>query len=399
MKRRLFFTLLVWCCILMQTAVLAAPTQNAAVKWDQQQGWLVLPIYFATDRELDINSTELNYKEQQMREGLNYGVKNIVVPLDAHASKQLSSLAASGWYRLPGNSKSTPSVNSLSMQQLKVPTQTLTKDQFLQKVREAIQKSPRKEALVYVHGCCADYKSSMQRAARIAEWFKVPVIMYDWTSPVVRTWLPELNEYRKNEITFEQSQDRFNEFLDTLEETLGARSITIMAHSLGNRFLDSAMKRRYDRYGQNPNHPKFNEVIYGCADVDARAFANHSGKAAWNGRVNRVYASAKDSALALSKRLHGKEPRLGSPGPVLDALSKTQKLDVIDVTAVGMNHELPFWVCSNMHRYGRPGERRDFDIVQQNEHYYVLRPKNAPPPSWWESLTRSVAGKTPKFPR
>lgn len=399
MKRRLFFNFAVCCCILLQSSAYAAPAKDAAKKWNQQVGWLVLPIFFATDRQLDINSSDLNYKEEQMPDGLNYGVKNVVVPLEAHAAKQLSALTPLGWCRLPGEGKTPPPIKNLGQEQLKTPTRTMKKDEFVGSVEKAINESPRKEVLVYVHGCCADFKTSIERAARLAQWFKVPVVMYDWTSPVVRTWLPELNEYRKNEVTYEQSQDRFNEFLDSLEEKFGAQRITVAAHSLGNRFLDAAMKRRYDRFGQNPHHTKFNEVIYGCADVDARAFANHSGKAAWNGRINRIYASEKDSALATSRRLHGKEPRLGSPGPVLDALSKTQKLDVVDVTDVGMNHELPFWVMSNMHRYGRPGEKRDFDILQKNPHYYVLRQKNVPAPTWWDFFRTSVAGKSANPPR
>jgi esterase/lipase superfamily enzyme len=98
---------------------------------------------------------------------------------------------------------------------------------------------------------------------------------------------------------------------------------------MGNRALTGALR---DLAMQaDPTLPPFNQVLLTAPDIDADVFKNDIVPAITK-MAKRVtlYASSKDEALLLSKKLHG-YPRAGEAG---SGIVIVPGMDTVDVTAV-----------------------------------------------------------------
>lgn len=337
--------------------------------WNKQIGWVTVPVFYVTDRQLNIQSGDLDYSERQRTDGLSYGVKNVTIPYTGHLNNYGKQLKAMGWHVL--SMEGQPDERFVSSAELQFPNRTYTREQFFEALDKAVELSDRKELLVHIHGCCVTYKNSMVNAAKLEGFYRVPIVLYDWTSPDFGPL--KLPEYLKNEETVKTAQVHFNEFVDSMESHIKPQQMAFSAHSMGNRLLDSFMTTRFYRWGGNADHPKFRECIFASADVDAKSFSKSTPKTAFNSRITRIYVSGQDPALMVSELVHGAASRLGRPGKVLPDLCQTEKMDVIDETELYLKHDLPDWLIANMHRYGRAGERDTYDVLKKGMHYYVVK--------------------------
>lgn len=345
------------------------PSYAGKQDWNKQIGWVTVPVFYVTDRHLNIQSGELDYSEQQRADGLSYGVKNITIPLTAHLNNYSKQLKRMGWHILSMDGQ--PHEKYVNSADLQFPNRTYSREEFFKALDKAASLSDRNEVLLHIHGCCVNYKNSMVNAAKLQGWYRVPIVLYDWTSPDFGPL--KLPEYWKNEGNVKAAQKQFNEFVDGLEHHMKPQQMAISAHSMGNRLLDGFMKNRFYRWGGNADHPKFKESIFAGADVDAKEFAKDSSKTAFNARITRVYISGQDPALMVSEMVHGAASRLGRPGKLLSNLCETDKMDVIDETELFIKHDLPEWLIANMHRYGRAGERNTYDVLQKGKHFYIVK--------------------------
>jgi esterase/lipase superfamily enzyme len=256
--------------------------------------------------------------------------------------------------------KPRPGVNA------NVPDRKMSGDEIVAAVRKYMESSGKTEIVIFVHGCCATFDTSMERAARVAAHMQVPVILYDWVSP------KGFSRYLENETLLEQTQDGFFDFLAEVETLFPERPITLIGHSMGAQFLDSALTRRFERYSCKGEIPRYKEIIFASADVDALSYIRHAEKVAANGKTTRIYVNNKDDRLDASSFAHGGFSRLGAPGNLLPGLCNTPGQDVIDDTALKPGHELPFDLVANMHRFGKPGNEGEFDLVPKGKNLFVF---------------------------
>ncbi len=130
---------------------------------------------------------------------------------------------------------------------------------------------------------------------------------------------------------------------------------------MGALILDQAMMRRAaQRQANSPSTPLYNELIMSNADMDAKTFLNHASLFNGNASKTRIYISTSDSRMEASALSHGGFHRLGEPGDLTNELSNVEGQELIDITANGTGHELPFWIVANYHRYGNLGPVKDF---------------------------------------
>jgi esterase/lipase superfamily enzyme len=190
--------------------------------------------------------------------------------------------------------------------------------------------------------------------------------MYDWASPV------GIGTYLKNEAAVDQSRDGFLEFFDAVLAKLPAAKITIIGHSMGNRFVDAALVRLHDKASALDSPVKLNEVIFAAADVDARAYANHCDKTATMAKVTRLYISDSDFALFSSDKAIHRYPRVGAPGALLKLLCKTPAQEVINATRLDIGHNMPFWLMADMHSLGKPAVVPAYNLKKVSENYFML---------------------------
>ena len=119
--------------------------------------------------------------------------------------------------------------------------------------------------------------------------------------------------YLVDETNVAWSVPHLKEFLVGVAKQSGARSVHLVAHSMGNR-AGAALKEL--SYEMGPDGPKFDDVVLTAPDIDAETFKQDLApsivKAA--GRVT-LYASSNDEALLFSKKVHG-YARAGESGSV-----------------------------------------------------------------------------------
>ena len=129
----------------------------------------------------------------------------------------------------------------------------LPESDFLAQVNDLIQKSPRREAFVFVHGYNVSFEDAARRTGQIARdlKFQGAPILYSWPSRA------SLFSYSADEATVEVSAVRFAEFLRKLAQSAGASVLHIIAHSMGNR----AVLLGLERLAREADPPKLNNVI------------------------------------------------------------------------------------------------------------------------------------------
>ncbi|HEX4641528.1 MAG TPA: alpha/beta hydrolase [Chthoniobacterales bacterium] len=198
--------------------------------------------------------------------------------------------------------------------------------------KEYDERSPdKRSALVFIHGFKNNFDDAAYRTAQLAydlNFEGVP-IMYSWPSH------DSLFEYDGDRAQAKVSAPRLQYFLERIARESGAQRIHLVAHSMGNELLVSAL----DGLARQPEiQPLFDNVIMAAPDVDAELFT----KQTWiniKGAAKRftLYASSDDWALKVSRELKGGGAhfvRLGEAGGDLVVIPG---LDTVDASGIDTN--------------------------------------------------------------
>ena len=196
-------------------------------------------------------------------------------------------------------------------------------ERFLGEVGKAVKKSPKNDLFVFVHGFNVSFEEAARRTAQIAYdlQFEGAPVFFSWPSQ------GEFLSYTVDETNAEWAFPDLKVFLSKLAKNSGARTIHLVAHSMGNRVLTRCLKEMRDER----TSIRFNEVILAAPDIDADVFKTQIYPAITEvaERVT-LYASANDHALQVSKSVHGYS-RAGETGLNIVILPK---MDTVDVSAV-----------------------------------------------------------------
>ncbi len=202
-------------------------------------------------------------------------------------------------------------------------------DDFRSKLNTTIDGSPDQDLLVFIHGYNVDFESAVMRTAQLAvdlPFEGVPVC-YSWPSQ------GKLLSYTVDENNSQWTAPHLKDFLIDLATKSNAKSINVVAHSMGNRAMTSAIQQITWQLPPNSDKP-FDQIVLAAPDVDADQFRRDLGPplAAVAQQVT-LYASSADQALIASKRVHG-YPRAGESGTNLVFVPG---IDTIDVSGIDMS--------------------------------------------------------------
>jgi esterase/lipase superfamily enzyme len=119
------------------------------------------------------------------------------------------------------------------------------------------------------------------------------------------------------------------QFLKDFVEKTKAQNIYLIAHSMGNRALTSAVA---SLVSENPKFKKrFREIILAAPDISARTFKDNIAPKMIEASDNvTLYVSSDDKALQASKTIHS-NPRAGEAG---ENMILVKGIDTIDATGV-----------------------------------------------------------------
>jgi esterase/lipase superfamily enzyme len=303
----------------------AEPPPPAPVVRGIGEPWDVVPVFYGTDRDRRPLGSGVTYGTERARR-LELGRALVTVP-KAH---QLPNIERPWAYRLPFTQIVLHQETEDPRQHFTLKdVRPLTKEEFLQLIHERLEASStyKDHALVFVHGFNTSFEYALYRTAQIAYDIKfdgVP-LLYSWPSMGALT----LQDYSRDRESAGQAEPYLRDFLELVARETGAKSVSIIAHSMGNQLLLPALR---DLRQAAPADVTISQVILAAPDVDRDAFENIAHELAGVSRGVTMLAASNDLALDISRRFWGGVPRAGDVPP--DGPIVTDGVDTIDVTAV-----------------------------------------------------------------
>ena len=257
---------------------------------------------------------------------------------------------------------STDSSSAMKLQRVN----PISDQDFSTKVREFIESKPEKDqyALVYVHGYNNSFEEAAMRAAQLGTDLKIHGVMamYSWPSA------GSLFGYMDDERLVETSTKHLEDFLVRVAKDTKVKTVHIIAHSMGNRALLSAISSaafRSKRVGVN-----IGQIISAAPDVETEDFKARALEFPKVSTRTTLYNSSKDLALKVSQFKHA-DNRAGYADPPL-VMKGIETVDVsnIDVTLLGHGYyaeaapvlyDLVMVIKANMDPEDRPRLNRSTD--------------------------------------
>jgi esterase/lipase superfamily enzyme len=200
-----------------------------------------------------------------------------------------------------------------------------TEHAFYADAAAAVAASAGKEVFVFVHGFNVAFLDALYRTAQLAydlEFSGAP-ILYSWPSnSSVADYVGDLNN---NDWTV----PHLKSFLESVASRTGAKTVHLIAHSMGNRALSNALAQIASSQTSKPR-PHFRQVVLTAPDIDVDTFRALAVSLKSTADRVTLYASSNDKALRISKALNG-YPRVGD---VSGSVVIIPGVDTIDVSAV-----------------------------------------------------------------
>jgi esterase/lipase superfamily enzyme len=274
--------------------------------------YAVTQVFYATDRRFDDQaSVATKYGKERSAEGaLSLGICEVSIPRD----HRMGALEKPSIWRFEFRQDPAKHVVLLKV----VPE----KDQkFWGEVSTRVEKSKAKETFVFVHGYYTTFEDAARRTAQMAYdlGFDGAPICYSWPSQ------GELADYPIDETNAQWTVPHLKQFLQTLAESSQAKTIHVIAHSMGNRAVSNALQLLSTELETKPC--RLRQLVLAAPDIDADTFRDLAESIKKVADHVTMYISPLDKALELSKRFHG-YPRLG------ETVSVIPGMDTIDASAV-----------------------------------------------------------------
>lgn len=273
-------------------------------------------VWYGTNRRpVDPANASRGYSSERDTK-VHYGTCRVFIP----ASHKIGSIGSGWWKRL----------FSRHDDRLKLQDITELGDAFWERLAQNLRRSRKRTGIVFVHGYNVSFEEAALRAAQIGTdlSFKGAMAFFSWPSK------GNLVGYGRDGQTIEASKDAIATFLVDFAEKSGARSVHVIAHSMGNRGVLGAINK-IAQAAQGRTAVSFGQFILAAADVDADVFRNDCQPYLDFGRRTTLYVSGKDMAVEAASWLYD-YPRVGFLPPVvvlpgIDTVAVTN----IDLTLLG----------------------------------------------------------------
>lgn len=303
----------------------AGVTKPGTAVVDEKSDWDVVPVFFGTDRARATDPKRIAYGSDRGRK-LELGRALVTVP----KSHEVPNIERPWAIKVPYfdvkiYEQAEDPKQHFTMKEI----QALSRDQFLAFVRERLATSTRYKdhAVIFVHGYNTAFDSAIYRTAQMAYDLKFDgaAFLYSWPSGGT------FESYTYDRESAGQSQPFMRDFLNLVVKETGAKSVSIIAHSMGNQPVLQILR---DLKYSKPAGVVISQIILAAPDVDRDNFENIAQEIQGMAKGVTLYAASNDRALSVSRRFNGGIPRAGdvpTTGPLI-----LSGIDTIDVTAAGM---------------------------------------------------------------
>ena len=266
----------------------APPATTRSISRAAPDSVIEVTTYYATNRKKTTSAEPTALYGPEAETTFHYGRATVTIP-PTHTRGNLE---------LPSLWKLEREADPTKHFVLKAVT-PLDGDAARKEMTEKLQGMGSKALLVFVHGYNSGFAEAALRTAQLAYDLKFPglAFFYSWPSAA------KVLAYWQDEEMALLSEGVFEQLLGELSQ-LPFTDIYIVAHSMGNRIVTSALRSRVDKKEETKH---IRELLLAAPDINATLFRTVIAPklAAMQGTRITVYASSSDLALKASKIVHG----------------------------------------------------------------------------------------------
>lgn len=291
----------------------AAITTGRDISVEQDKGYALVDIYYATDRARDDETMPGSFYAGSRGE-LEYGTAKVSIPL-THKPGQIETASYTTFFR-------EDPMHHIVLQVVN-PTEP---DGVFAQMRDQLNRTGSDEAFVFVHGFNVTFSEAAKRTAQIAYDMQFSGL------PFLFSWPSQGNAYSyiSDTAVVRMSGRRLLSVLKRVVAESGAKRIHLIAHSMGNRAMTDALELFALEHKGKP--PAFEQLLLTAPDLDAGLFEEMLKTIRPVAARTTLYASNNDWALTVSRQLHGNAPRAGQGG---ENIVTVQDVDSIEMSALG----------------------------------------------------------------
>jgi esterase/lipase superfamily enzyme len=274
-------------------------------------------VFYATDRQPDGSNVSPDYGPNESPDGhISYGIAAVSIPPDHRMGKLEEPILDIKILYNPEKYVTILGMNSAD------------EATFFNQLKTDISGSPRKQALIFIHGFNVSFPDALRRTAQLSYdlQFRGATICYSWPSR------GSMFSYTADEDSVQWTALHLLNFLQAVYTSSGATSIDIIAHSMGNRALLAALQL----LGSSPG-PQFDQVILAAPDVAASLFTQLVPTVQKHARRITLYASSKDQALVASARVNHYR-RAGDSTGMVTIIPPVETIDASTVDTGFLGH-------------------------------------------------------------
>lgn len=305
-----------------ETAETQPPPAAAA---PENTEWDVMPVFYGTDRAKLESAKRLDYDSARGKR-LQLGHALVTVP----KSHEVPNIERPWVYHLPFT-------QIVIWQEAEDPNKHFTikdiremgREEFLELVRKRLSESEeyKDHAFVFVHGFNTSFEFALFRTAQMAYDLKFDgaPFLYSWPSKGQLG----VQDYSYDRESAGAAEPYFRQFLELVARETGAKSVSVIAHSMGNQLLLPVLR---DLRRSAPEGVQISQVILAAPDVDRDSFEFLASEIQGISGGVTLFAASNDRALTASRQFWGGVPRAGdvpADGPTV-----VPGIDTIDVTAI-----------------------------------------------------------------
>lgn len=291
--------------------------------------YIKIPVSFVTDRK-DTYNTDLYNRFNGDRSDLQYGRMVVTIPY----THTLGEIERPSYWRLEFSDDTSKHITIQSLRKQ-------NKDDFFKHMRNRISANGS-STFLFIHGYNVSFADAAMRTAQITFDLRYngEPVFYSWPSQGATT------KYTVDEANIEWSKYNMKNFLfDYLTKT-NAKNIYLVAHSMGNRGLTTALIDLMNEHPELKN--KITEIILAAPDIDADVFKRDLAPKLVSkiGKPITLYVSADDLALIASQKVHGNN-RAGFAGDNIVVVNGIETIDASGIDSSLLSHSY-FATSSNL---------------------------------------------------
>lgn len=202
----------------------------------------------------------------------------------------------------------------------------LQANELLDETRGLIERSDRKEILVFLHGYWPPLARGLMRAAQLKVDMKIDGAVVLYSLPSKGTMLGYAHDRKNAQLV--KAHEQLRDFLLLLSAETGATRFHLLAHSLGCEMLVQALNKIWERDGATPQQ-RYKEIMFAAPDVDHQQFTDLVPRVTQLCKRVTVYSSKSDIPLYLMGTIADSD----RAGFNAERLAGLPKVEAIDTTA------------------------------------------------------------------